>query len=190
MKKLILSVLCGLFMLMSANAKSIVIYFSRADENYGVGTITKGNTQVLAEIIASETNSEQFKIERVAAYPKDYSTCIKEAKDEMNKNLRPQIKATMTQTQLDEYDTIYFGSPVWWGDLPMPVYTFIESLNWNGKKVYFFGTHEGSGANGIASSFKKAAKGCDMQKNVLSMSGRNAQKNDEAERKAVKEWIR
>ena len=129
MKKIILAALCGMFMLMSANAKSVVIYFSRADENYGVGTVSKGNTEVLAEIIAEQTGSELFKIERTASYPKDYSTCIKEAQDELRKNVRPEIKATMSQKQLDEYDTVYFGSPVWWGDLPMPVYTFIESLN-------------------------------------------------------------
>ena len=89
MKKIILSVLCGMFMLMSANAKSIVIYFSRADENYGVGTVSKGNTEVLAEIIAQETGSELFKIERAKAYPKAYKDCTNEAKDELRKNARP-----------------------------------------------------------------------------------------------------
>ena len=56
--------------------KSIIIYFSRADENYAVGYIEKGNTEVVAEYIKELTNADIFKVERKTPYAKDYQTCI------------------------------------------------------------------------------------------------------------------
>lgn len=60
--------------------KSIVIYFSRADENYGVGYTDKGNTQYLAEFIADATGADMFKVEPAVPYAKDYDTAVEEAK--------------------------------------------------------------------------------------------------------------
>lgn len=56
--------------------KSLVIYFSRADENYSVGYITKGNTEIIAEYISDITNGDLFKIEPLIPYSKDYQTAI------------------------------------------------------------------------------------------------------------------
>ena len=189
MKRFFTALLLSLLFCSFASAESIVIYFSRADENYSVGTVEKGNTQVLAEIIASKTGSSLFHVERAASYPKDYNSCIKEAQNEQKKNARPELKMTMSQKDFDRYDTVYLGSPVWWGDLPMAMYTFIESLDWTGKTVYLFGTHEGSGANCLESGFKKVAKGCVLKGKVLSMYGHDAQKNDAKEREAVEKWL-
>lgn len=52
--------------------KQIIIYFSRADENYGVGYIEKGNTEVVAEYIRDVTGADMFKVERKTPYAKDY----------------------------------------------------------------------------------------------------------------------
>ncbi len=60
--------------------KSLIIYFSRADENYAVGYIDKGNTEILAEYIQEFTNADMFKVEPLVPYSKDYRTCIEEAK--------------------------------------------------------------------------------------------------------------
>lgn len=61
--------------------KSIIIYFSRADENYSVGFIDKDNTEVIAEYIRDLTNADMFKVEPMVPYAKDYNTCIEEAKE-------------------------------------------------------------------------------------------------------------
>lgn len=63
--------------------KSIIIYFSRADENYAVGYINKGNTEVIAEYIKEYTNSDIFKVEPLNSYPVSYMDCIEEAKKEL-----------------------------------------------------------------------------------------------------------
>ncbi|MBQ9266820.1 MAG: hypothetical protein IJ217_00805 [Clostridia bacterium] len=65
------------------NKKSIIIYFSRADENYFGGAmkyIDKGNTEVIAEFIQEITGADIFKVEPLEKYSEDYRTCIEEAK--------------------------------------------------------------------------------------------------------------
>ena len=75
--------------------KSLVIYFSRVDENYFGGQmkyITKGNTEVVAEYIKDITGADLFKVERKKDYAKDYRTCIEEAKVEQRNNELPELK--------------------------------------------------------------------------------------------------
>ena len=60
------------------------------------------------------------------------------AKDEQNKKARPDLKADI---DINAYDTIYIGYPNWWGDMPMPVYTFLEAHDWKGKTIIPFCTH-------------------------------------------------
>ena len=72
--------------------KGMIIYFSRADENYSVGYITKGNTEVVAEYIRDITKADMFKVERKVPYAKDYNTCIKQAQDEQRRGERPELK--------------------------------------------------------------------------------------------------
>ena len=61
-------------------SKSLIIYFSRADENYSVGYIDKGNTEHVAEFVQELTGAEMFKVEPAVPYAADYKTCIEEAK--------------------------------------------------------------------------------------------------------------
>ena len=70
----------------------LVAYFSRADENYNVGTIEKGNTQIVAEYIASEVGADSFHIETVTPYPADYDECCDVAKQELADKARPEIQ--------------------------------------------------------------------------------------------------
>ena len=56
--------------------KSLIIYFSRADENYAVGYVDKGNTEYVAEYVRDLTNADMFKVEPLFSYAKDYQICI------------------------------------------------------------------------------------------------------------------
>ena len=82
--------------------KSLVIYFSRADENYSVGYIDKGNTEVIAEYIRDITGADLFKIEGVEGYSADYNTCIEEAKRRQERDERPELKAYLED--ISEYE--------------------------------------------------------------------------------------
>ena len=169
----------------SAHATSLVLIFSRAGENYSVGTVEVGNTMVLAKMIAEKTGADLFELERVTAYPTGYDACCDEALAEQHANARPELKAL---PDLSGYDTIYFGFPCWWGDLPMPVYSAVEALDWNGKTISPFNTHEGSGESGMFSRLKKKCAGATVTAG-LTISGSTAQRNRESAEKSVDSWL-
>lgn len=170
----------------SADAKVRVAYFSRPGENYGVGMIEKGNTEIVAEIIASKTGADLFRIESVNAYPTDYDNCTKAAKEEKNSNARPEL--TDSVTGFDDYDVIYLGYPIWWSDMPMPVYTFLESYDFSGKKIIPFCTHAGSGLSGTAKSIQKTCPGATIV-DGLAISGATAQNDRESAEKQVSDRL-
>lgn len=168
-----------------ASSKVLVAYFSRADENYSVGYITKGNTEIIAEMIAQETSADLFHIETITAYPKEYKPCIDVAKKELNTNARPEIKGDI---KVEDYDMVYLGYPNWWGKPPMAVYTFIEKHSWQGKTVIPFCTHEGSGLGSTERSIKNACKGATMQKG-LAIRGATAQNSRNEAKGMVLKWL-
>ena len=168
-----------------AHATSLVLIFSRAGENYSVGKVEVGNTMVLAQMIAEKTGADLFELERATAYPADYDACCDEALAEQHAGARPELKAL---PDLAGYDTVYFGFPCWWGDLPMPVYTAVEALDWSGKTISPFNTHEGSGESGMFSRLKKKCAGATVTAG-LTVSGSTAQRNRESAEKSVDSWL-
>ena len=78
----------------------------------------------------------------------------KETEEEKAEKARPEIKITVDN--LDEYDTIYIGYPIWWGTMPMAMFTFIENNNLDGKTIIPFSTHKGSGLGSSVSDLKTA----------------------------------
>ena len=171
----------------STDSKSIVIYFSRAGEQYGVGTIEKGNTAIIAEMIAEKTNSDTFEIEPTDnRYDLSYNELTDYAKKEQSDNARPEYKGSV---DLSQYDTVYLGYPIWWGDLPMIVYTFLENNDFSGKTVYAFCTHAGSGDAGTASDIKKAILDATVNENVLAIEGTTAQNKQDKAKSEVEEWL-
>lgn len=185
MKKKLL-VLLGVLMAAECSAKSIIVYFSRVDENYSVGVIEKGNTEIIAEMIAERTGAEMFKVERTTPYNANYNKCIEEAKQEQSKNARPEIKATKDITA---YDTVYVGYPIYWSDIPMPMYTFLESVKWQGKTLIPFCTHEGSGFGSSLRTLKRICKGASL-KTGLDMYGSTAQNERDNAKNQVERWLK
>ena len=106
-------------------AKSLVAYFSQTGEQYGVGVIEKGNTELVARYIADKTGADLFHIIADEDYPKTYNALTVVAKEELKNKKRPSLVRDITD--FDAYDTLYLGYPIWWGDLPMAVYTFLEN---------------------------------------------------------------
>lgn len=140
--------------------KSLVIYFSHTGENYmsdGIRNIDKGNTEVIAEMIRDITGAHLFKVESEKEYPYNYHECCDVAKKELQNKERPKIKKTLDN--IDEYEVIYIGYPIWWGTMPMPLFTVIEKLNFEGKIVKPFGTHEGSKMGNSEKDIKDICKG-------------------------------
>lgn len=152
--------------------KSLVIYFSRADENIYNGemrVLAKGNTEVIAEYIKDIIGADLFKVERKEDYAKDYNTCMKESKEEHNMNARPELKNYIDS--IDQYDTIYIGSPIYWGTMPNPLLTQLERLNWQGKNVRVFTTHEGNGLGKVVEDVKRACYGANVLDDSIAILG-------------------
>ena len=166
--------------------KVLVAYFSRADENYNVGYIEKGNTQVVAEMIAEETGGTLFRIETVSPYPADYNECIDLAKKEMNSSVRPAIQG---DADVEAYDLVFLGYPNWWGEVPMAVYTFIEKHSWQGKTVIPFCTHEGSGLGSTVGRLRTECQGATFLPG-LAIQGTVAQNNRNQTRQNVNAWLK
>ena len=165
--------------------KKLVVFFSRTDENYGVGYITKGNTHIVTEILASETGADLFQIEPVESYPAEYDRCIEIAQQEKRTNARPKIKEDI---RIEDYDLIFLGYPNWWSELPMAVYTFIEKHNWQGKTLIPFCTHEGSGLSSTEKKLSKACAGSVLLKGIA-IKGSTAQKSKDRTKQIVTDWL-
>lgn len=170
-----------------SNGKNILVaYFSRADENYNVGTIEKGNTQIVAEYIANEVGAESFHIETVTPYPADYADCCDVAKQELADKARPEIKGGVEN--MEQYDIVFLGYPIWWGDMPMAVYTFMDSYDFSDKVVIPFNTHEGSGESGTYSAIESYLPNAQVL-DGMAIQGKTAQEFGPDTQQSVRDWL-
>ena len=168
------------------STRVLVVYFSRAGENYSVGVINKGNTAIVAELIAEQTGGNLFEIVPVTPYPSDYEEMKDVATQEQNSNARPAIADTVENW--DDYDVVFLGYPIWYGDMPMIVYNFLESYDFSGKTVIPFNTHEGSGQSGTQSRIEAAIPTATVL-NGIAIRGAIAQNDTASAKSAVERWI-
>lgn len=164
--------------------KSIIIYFSRADENYFGGAlkyIDKGNTEIVAEYINDITGADIFKVEPLEEYSKDYMECIEEAKVRTRNKVAP-IKGNVPD--LSSYELIYVGSPVYWGGMPEELFTALKGIDFSGKIIRPFVTHEGSGLSSIPNQLREICNGAVITSG-LAITGSQVKES----RSKVEEWI-
>ena len=167
--------------------KALVVYYSRTGENYAVGNIAEGNTAIVADMIIEQTGADSFEITpKEDNYPMTYNELTDYAKEEQNQNARPEIASTVEN--FDSYDTVYLGYPIWWGDLPMICYTFLESYDFSGKTIIPFCTHAGSGNAGTQSKIQSAVPNAEV-KEVLAVTGTDAQNDPDSVKSQVIDWL-
>ena len=143
---LLLTLLIPPAMAEEAAPRILVVYLSRAGENYNVGVtregsasaayagyIEKGNTAMMAAVIAELTGGDLFEIQTVAPYPEDYASMLRVAQEEIDTDARPEL-ASVVENMAD-YDVILIGYPIWHGRMPQAIYSFIESYDLAGKTV-------------------------------------------------------
>lgn len=170
----------------TSSSKALIAYFSRAGENYGVGVVEKGNTEIVADMILEETGADVFRIQTVNAYPESYDQCTEVAKQEQQSQARPQLTSSIEN--FDDYDVIYLGYPIWWGDMPMAVYTFLESYDFTGKIIRPFCTHAGSGLADTVGHIQSICGGSEVS-DGLAVAGVTAQNDSGAARELVEGWL-
>lgn len=147
--------------------KPLVVYFSRvgntdfpenvdavssASLNHRDGVL-KGNAQLIAEWIADEIKCDTVEIVTEEKYPADYNQTVDQADGEKKQKKRPALHTKLDH--IEQYDTIYFVTPNWWFDLPMPVYSFLDAYDLSGKSINVFITHEGSAFSNTINTIKE-----------------------------------
>ena len=120
-----------------------------------------GTTKKVAEKIAELTGADIYEIEPANPYSDadlNWNDRNSRSTKEMNDpNVRPEIGSA--DISLDQYKTIYLGYPIWWGDAPRIMATFVEKYNFDGKKVIPFCTSGGSGIGRSGSNLGTLAGG-------------------------------
>lgn len=181
----------------SKGKKILIVYFSmpetdnpqnmtREEENSVVVLNGKvlGNTQYVGELIKGMTGGDLFRIEPEQPYPTDHRTLVNLAKNEQNKNARPLISKKIET--MATYDTIFIGYPNWWADMPMILYTFLESYDLSGKTVIPFCTHGGSGFSDTIETIARLQPKARVVENGFALS-RNRMERAES---SVAEWLK
>ncbi len=166
-------------------AKTLIAFFSRADENYFGGAmryVKVGNTEIVVDLMKELIDADTFKIEMKEPYSPVYMTCIEEAKRDKQNNVRPELISY--PDSIDEYDTIVLGYPNYWGTFPMAVATFLEKYDFTGKTILPLCTNEGSGMGSSEIDIRKCAKGVTVKSGLAIMGSRAADSGE-----AVKKWF-
>lgn len=126
-----------------------------------------GVTKNIAEKIANENGYDLFEIKPVEPYTSadlDYMDKNSRSTIEMNdKTFRPPIAETC---DVEKYDTVVIGFPVWWYTAPTIINTFIESVDLNGKTIKVFCTSGGTGIDGCVSDLQNAYPELDFAKGM------------------------
>lgn len=202
MKKLALSLVVVILVAALSGAgqawsKALVVYFSvpetdkaenmtREEDNSTVVIDGKvlGNTQYVAQVIAANTGAELFRIEPETPYTTNHADLIAFAREEQGRGARPEMRTNFEG--LERYDTIFLGYPNWWGDLPMILYTFLETHKLSGKTVVPFVTHGGSGFSRTVRTIAGLQPDAKVSENGLSLHRDEVQDSE----RAVVAWLR
>ena len=182
---LMVCLLCGMISA-TAETTALVVFFSRAGENYNVGVVEEGNTARLARIIAEQVGADTFEIIPEKAYPVDYEATKVIATRERQNDERPAYLGKLESWE--RYDTVFIGYPIWWGGIPMILYSFMEDYDWSGKTVIPFNTHEGSGQGGTVTQIEALCPGATMLQG-LAVRGSKAQNDLEGATQDVMVWL-
>ena len=150
------------------------------------GILKKGNTHIIADMIAEQVDADLFEISTVVPYPDEYEACTETAKQEQEEDARPELSATVEN--MEDYDVVFLGYPIWWSNMPMAVYTFLESYDFSGKTIIPFCTHEGSGLSSTDSSIAEICTGADVL-DGLEIRGSVAQNSQDEALTAVTDWL-
>ena len=167
-------------------AKTLIAFFSRANENYFAGAmryVKVGNTEIVVNLMKDMIPADTFKIEMKNPYSPLYMTCIEEAKKDLREKARPELVSY--PENIDQYDTVILAYPNYWGTIPMAVATFLEKYDFTGKTILPLCTNEGSGMGGSERTIRQCTSGADVKKG-LPVTGSSAANSGDA----VRRWLK
>ena len=167
-------------------SKTLIAYFSRADENYFGGAmryVKAGNTEIVVGKMQELIDADVFRIEMKKPYSPVYMTCIEEAKKDLRAKARPELVSV--PDSIDAYDTVILAYPNYWGTMPMAVYTFLDAFDFTGKTILPLCTNEGSGMGSSEREIKKTCPSANV-KPGLPVTGSSAASS----KPQVERWLK
>lgn len=152
-------------------SNALVVYFSWS-----------GNTETIANEIASQTGADIFSLTPVTPYSTDYNTVLDEAQAEQRDNARPEISGSIEN--FGSYEVVYLGFPNWWGDMPMILYSFLDDYDLSGKTIAPFVSSGGSGFSDSISAMESGEPDATVTEGLSLSSDASKNPGD-----AVTEWL-
>ena len=166
--------------------KNLIVYFSHRGENYWKGkmvNLEKGNAERAAEFIRDAVGGDLLELQSVKGYPANYRACVEAARTELAGRERPELKTV--PESIEQYDNIFLCYPNWCGTMPMPVYTFLEKFNFDGKNIIPLCSNEGSGMGSSERDIKSECRGANVFAG-LSVRGCETVQSESV----IKEWAK
>ncbi|MDO4556590.1 MAG: flavodoxin [Lachnospiraceae bacterium] len=112
-----------------------------------------GNTEYIANLIQQSVGGELLPIKVSEKYSSDYDTTVDRAEKENSERAYPELD--MDMEDIENYSVVFLGYPNWWYDMPMAMYSFLETYDLSGKTVIPFGTSGGSRFSDSISKIQK-----------------------------------
>lgn len=179
-------------------SRTLILYFSQpedvelkgADAVSGASVLLRnnqvtGSNQYIAQIIGQQTGGDLFRIETVQNYPTAHQPLLDFAQAEQRRNHKPELKM---QPDLSKYDTVFVGYPIWWYQMPMPLYSLFEQNDFTGKKVIPFTVHGGSRFSNSLKEIKRLQPNADLSSNGLAISRDDI--NEQSTLNKTVEWVK
>ncbi len=157
--------------------KILIAYFSLVDivpEGADASTHATpkiGNTESAALEIQSQVGGDLFAIKTVRTYPVSHQECSAIAEEEMRSDARPELSTHVEN--MDDYNIIYIGYPIWWYQEPMAIRTFLEEYDLSGKTIIPFCTTLGAGVEESENNIKSLCPDSEVREGLTLYTGRN-----------------
>lgn len=134
--------------------RSLIVYFTRT-----------GNTRYIACAITAFTGARMLELQTVDTYPTDYYECVEQSKVEIGSGYCPPLKEY--ELDLEDYDTVFVGSPIWCGTYAPAVNTFFMEHDLSGKVIVPFCTHGGGGQKNFTAHIRDVCRECDVRETLV-----------------------
>lgn len=160
-----------------SESKTLIAYFSLVNivpegaDASAHATPEIGNTESAALELQTQVGGDLFAIKTVQTYPVDHRECSVIAEEEMRSDARPELSTHVEN--MDDYDTIYIGYPIWWYQEPMAIRTFLEEYDFSGKTIIPFCTTLGAGVEESEDNIKSHCPDSSVLEGLTLYTGRD-----------------
>ena len=138
------------------NHKVLIAYFSEplpdgTDANTSASRVVAGNrlygsVEYMATVIGEATGGDMVRIQTETPYPGNFDDLAAQADNERQNGIHPTLSTSIEG--FDNYDVVFVGYPIWWYQMPMPMYSFFDRYDFSGKTIIPFSSHGVSGWSG------------------------------------------